>query len=107
VVAKAQDYAWSSDRQYRREKELRWLDVDRLLGMLGRGRSAAVLGYRKLMREELEEPYEKVESWGQAVKGDEIPRYKTDPIFLVAACRKRREGSKALPPRKQRPGRSC
>ena len=71
VVAKPQDYAWSSDRQYRRGKGLKWLDVDRLLGMLGRGRSAAVRGYRKLMREELEEPYEKVESWGQAVKGDE------------------------------------
>ena len=70
-VAKPQDYAWSSDRQYRRGKGLKWLDVDRLLGMLGRGRSAAVRGYRKLMREELEEPYEKVESWGQAVKGDE------------------------------------
>lgn len=37
--------------------------------MLGRGRSAAIRGYRRLMSEGLEEPYEKVESWGQAVKG--------------------------------------
>jgi hypothetical protein len=71
VVAKAQEYVWSSDRQYRGGKGLKWLDVDRLLGMLGRGRSAAVRKYRKLMREELGEPYEEVESWGQAVKGDE------------------------------------
>ena len=45
--------------------------MDRLLPMLGRGRSAAIRGYRKPMREELEEPYEKAETWGQAVKGNE------------------------------------
>jgi chromosomal replication initiation ATPase DnaA len=70
-VARPQEYAWSSDRHYRRGKGLKWLDVDRLLAMLGRGRSAAIRGYRRLMSEELKEPYEKVESWGQAVKGDE------------------------------------
>ena len=71
VVSAPQEYEWSSDRHYRRGKSQDWLDVDRLLPMLGRGRSAAIRGYRKLMREELEEPYEKVETWGQAVKGDE------------------------------------
>ena len=71
-MASPQEYGWSSDRHYRRGKSLKWLDVDRLLGMLGRGRSAAIRGYKQLMREELEEPYEKVESWGQAVKGDEV-----------------------------------
>ena len=71
VVAAPQEYEWSSDRYYRRGKGRDWLDVDRLLPMLGRGRPAAIRGYRKLMREELEEPYEKVEAWGQAVKGDE------------------------------------
>lgn len=71
IVATPQEYAWSSDRHYRRGKGPEWLDVDRLLPMLGRGRSAAIRGYRKLMREELEEAYEKVETWGQAVKGDE------------------------------------
>jgi putative transposase len=72
IVASPQEYRWSSDRQYRRGKSLKWLDVDRLLSMLGRGRSAAIAGYRHLMREELEEPYEKAESWGQAIKGDEV-----------------------------------
>lgn len=71
IVAKPQEYAWSSDRHYRRGKGLKWLDVDRLLATLGRGRSAAIRGYRRMMSEELEEPYEKVKSWGQAVKGDE------------------------------------
>lgn len=71
VVSAPHEYEWSSDRYYRRGKGQEWLDVDRLLPMLGRGRSAAIRGYRKLMREELEEPYEKVETWGQAVKGDE------------------------------------
>lgn len=47
------------------------MDVDRLLPMLGRGRSAAIRGYRRLMREELEEPYERAETWGQAVRGEE------------------------------------
>jgi putative transposase len=56
IVATPQECAWSSDRQYRREKGQERLDVDRLLPMLGRGRSAAIRGYRKLMREELEEP---------------------------------------------------
>src|SRR5262249_30350954 len=71
IVATVQEYAWSSDRQYRRGKGSEWLDVDRLLPMLGHGRSAAIRGYRRLMREELEEPYEKAETWGQAVRGEE------------------------------------
>jgi hypothetical protein len=32
--------------------------VDRLLSLLGRGRSAAIREYRRLMREPVEEPYE-------------------------------------------------
>jgi chromosomal replication initiation ATPase DnaA len=38
--------------------------------MLGTRRSAAIKGYRQLMREEVETPYEEVASWGQTVKGD-------------------------------------
>jgi hypothetical protein len=71
IVATPREYEWSSDRHYRRGKGRQWLDVDRLLPMLGRSRSAAVRGYRRLMRQQLEEPYEKVETWGQTVKGDE------------------------------------
>lgn len=39
--------------------------------MLGSRRPAALREYRRLMREELEEPYEEVPAWRQAVKGDE------------------------------------
>ena len=39
--------------------------------MLGRRRSAAIREYRRLMRETVEEPYDEVATWGQAVKGDE------------------------------------
>ena len=71
VTARPADHAWSSDRHYRHGKGPEWLDVDRLLAVLGRRRSAAIRAYRRLMREELTEPYEKLASWGQAVKGDE------------------------------------
>jgi putative transposase len=71
VVERAEDFGWSSDRAYRRGRGPEWLDADRLLSMLGRGRSAAIRGYRRLMREEIEEPYDEAATWGQAVKGDE------------------------------------
>lgn len=71
LVARAADHAWSSDRHYRRGKGPEWLDVDRLLAILGRGRLAATRAYRRLMREQLDEPYESLAAWGQAVKGDE------------------------------------
>ncbi len=71
MTARAEKYAWSSDRYYRRGKGPDWLDLDRMLRMLGRRRSAAIRSYRRLMCEDVQEPYEQVPSWGQAVKGDE------------------------------------
>ncbi len=71
VVKRAEDFAWSSDRAYRRGRGPEWLDADRLLSMLGRGRAEAIRGYRKLMRAEAEESYEDVATWGQAVKGEQ------------------------------------
>ena len=71
VAEKAEDFGWSSDRAYRRGRGPEWLDLDPLLSMLGRGRSAAIREYRRLMREAVEEPYDEVATWGQAVKGDE------------------------------------
>ncbi len=71
VVERAEHYGWSSDRYYRRGRGPEWLDVELLLSMLGRRRSAAIREYRRLMREAVEERYEDVPSWGQAVKGDE------------------------------------
>jgi REP element-mobilizing transposase RayT len=70
VAATAQAYRWSSDRDYRRGRGPEWLDVDRLLPMLGRTRPVALRNYRWLMREAEAESYEDVSSWGQAVKGD-------------------------------------
>ncbi len=71
VAGRAEHFAWSSDRAYRRGRGPEWLDVDRLLPMLGRGLSGAIRGYRRLMREGAEESYEDVATWGQAVKGKE------------------------------------
>ncbi len=71
VVKRAEDFAWSSDRAYRRGQGPEWLDVDRLLSMLGRGRAEAIREYRKLMRAEPEESYEDIATWGQAVKGEQ------------------------------------
>ena len=71
IVARPEQYRWSSDRSYRRGKGPEWVDLDRLLAMLGNRRSDAIRGYRVLMRESLAEAYEDVASWGQAVKGDE------------------------------------
>src|SRR5713226_4665604 len=71
VVERPELCVWSSDRFYRKGRGPAWLDSDRILRMLGRSRSAAVRAYRRLMREEVEEPYEDVLTWGGAVKGDE------------------------------------
>jgi putative transposase len=71
IVERPEEYAWSSDRFYRRGRGPEWLDVDGMLAMLGNRRSAAVRGYRRLMREGVEEPYEELRSFGQAVKGEE------------------------------------
>jgi REP element-mobilizing transposase RayT len=71
VARRPADYRWSSDRHYRTGAAPPWLDVDRLLSMLGRSRADAIRGYRRLMREEIEESYEGAESWSQLVKGDE------------------------------------
>jgi chromosomal replication initiation ATPase DnaA len=45
--------------------------MDRVLPLLGRTRSAAAAGYRRLMREQVEQPYEELQAHGQVVKGDE------------------------------------
>lgn len=71
VVERPDRYGWSSDRFYRRAAGPDWIDLNRVLPMLGRRRKAAAQAYRRLMRETLEEPYEEVREIGQAVKGDE------------------------------------
>lgn len=71
MVSRPEEYVWSSDRYYRRGHGPEWLEIDRVLQMLGRGRSAAIRAYRRLMREAVAEDYDDLPSWGQAVKGDE------------------------------------
>ena len=71
IVDRAERYAWSSDRYYRRGRGPEWLDVDRGLSMLSSGRSAALRRYRRLMREEETEPYDRIRTVAQIVKGDE------------------------------------
>jgi putative transposase len=71
ICERPEDAPWSSDRFYRKGKGPEWLDLDRILRMLGKSRSAAIREYRRLMGEVVEEPYEEIATWGQAVKSDE------------------------------------
>jgi REP element-mobilizing transposase RayT len=71
MVKSGREHAWSSDRYFRRGDGPAWLDLDRVLPLLGRTRSAAAAGYRHLMREPVEEPYDEIPAHGQIVKGDE------------------------------------
>jgi len=71
VAERPESYSWSSARFYRSGEGPEWLDSDRVLSMLGRNRPAAMRAYRQLMREPVEEDYDEIASWGQAIKGDE------------------------------------
>ena len=71
MVKKPSEYRWSSDRWYRKGEGPAWLDVDFVLGMLGRRRQAAVQGYRAFMARFEGESYEALQTIGQLVKGDE------------------------------------
>ena len=87
VVERAADYRWSSDRFYRRGGGPEWLDLDRVLPMLGRGRFAAARGYRALMNEEPAESYEEARIIGQLVVGEEdfarrVLRAAHDPVLV-------------------------
>jgi len=70
LVPRPEDYAWSSDRYYRARKPPDWLDIDRVLPLLGPTRRVATARYRRLMGDEMEESYEDVQSYAQASKGD-------------------------------------
>ena len=47
-MERAEDHVWSNDRAYWRGRGPEWLDVDRLLSMLGPESSAAIRAYRRL-----------------------------------------------------------
>jgi REP element-mobilizing transposase RayT len=71
MVKRANEFAWSSDRYFRRGEGPAWLDLDRVLPLLGRTRPAAAAAYRRLMREEPAQPYDELPAHGQVVKGGE------------------------------------
>src|ERR1700693_6583400 len=71
LVARAQEYEWSSDRYYRRGKGPEWLDLDVVLPLFSHGRRVAVSRYRRFMGEKEAESYEDLKSYAQAIKGDE------------------------------------
>ena len=71
IVGRPSEYPWSSDQWYEKGRGPAWLDVDSVLGMLARGRQAAVRAYRALMTRGDGSDYEELRSIGQVVKGDE------------------------------------
>ena len=71
LVERAEQYAWSSDRYYRRGRGPDWLDLGSVLPLLGPTRRVAVSRYRRLMGEEEGESYEDLRSYAQAIKGDQ------------------------------------
>ncbi len=72
LARRPQDYRWSSDRHYRRGQTPEWLEADRVLPLLGPSRRVAVARYRKLMAEEVDETYESLKAYAQAIKGDDV-----------------------------------
>jgi putative transposase len=89
LARRAQDYAWSSDRYYRRGRAPEWLDVDRVLPLLGASRRIAGARYRRLMGEEVAESYEGLQSYAQAIKGDEAFAQRTMREAGRSKCRVR------------------
>jgi putative transposase len=71
LVERVEQFAWSSDRYYRRGRGPDWLDLDCVLPLLGPTRRVAVSKYRRLMGEEEGESYESLRSYAQAIKGGE------------------------------------
>lgn len=71
VVERSWRYPWSSDRFYQKGSGPPWLDLDIVLAMLGRGKREATRRYRSFMAHAPEQTYEKLETMGQIVKGDE------------------------------------
>jgi len=72
LARRPQDYPWSSDQYYRRGQAPEWLDVDHVLPLLGQSRRVAAARYQRLMGGEVEEPYESLKAYAQAIKGNEV-----------------------------------
>lgn len=71
LVARPQDYRWSSDRYFRAGEGPAWLDLDRVLGMLGTVRSEALASDRQPTSDDSDTPYEDVAALASTIKGDD------------------------------------
>jgi len=71
MVARPQEYRWSSDRYFRTGRSPGWFDLDGVLAMIGSTRAVAVSRYRRLMGTPTEKPYEDVAAVEGVVKGRE------------------------------------
>lgn len=71
LAERAEDYAWSSDRFYRRGRAPVWLDVDRGYFLMGARRGSGAHRYRELMGETEHERYNEIGDIAQVFKGDE------------------------------------
>lgn len=72
LTERAEDYAWSSDRFYRRGRAPDWLDLDRGYFLMGAHRASAARRYRDLMGEAEPERYDEIGNIAQIFKGDEV-----------------------------------
>jgi len=71
LAERAEDFAWSSDRFYRRGRAPDWFDLGRGYFLMGARRGSEARGYRELMGEEDPERYDEIRSLAQTFKGDE------------------------------------
>jgi putative transposase len=72
LTKRAEDYAWSSDRFYRRGRAPDWLDLDRGYFLMGARRAVGARRYREFIGEEEPQRYDEISSLAQTFKGDEV-----------------------------------
>lgn len=71
IVARPEDFEWSSDRAYRRGGGPAWLESSVALAHFGRTRRAAARAYESFMGDDVGPRYEDLETHAQLIKGDE------------------------------------
>jgi putative transposase len=72
LTERAGDYAWSSDRFYRRGRAPEWFDLNRGYFLMGARRASGARRYRELIGEEEPQRYDEIGSLAQTFKGDEV-----------------------------------
>jgi putative transposase len=72
LTERAGDYAWSSDRFYRRGRGPEWFDLNRGYFLMGARRASGARRYRELIGEEEPQRYDEIGSLAQTFKGDGV-----------------------------------